>query len=358
MNVPLIEAKLSVKKENFGKTNDGKKVELYTLTNSKGSEAKIITFGGTLVSLKVPDKTGKFGDVVLGFDTIADYEKHNAYFGALIGRYANRIEKARFTLNGKTYNLTKNNGENNLHGGPKGFNRVIWTAKSSTNKNGANLLLTYFSKDGEEGFPANLTVKVTYSLTENDELKIIYSATADNDTIVNLTQHSYFNLAGSGEILHHWLTINADKFTPIDANSIPFGELKSVKNTPFDFTDSTKIGDKINLDDEQLKNGKGYDHNWVLQKKGAELSLAAKVFEEISGREMEVWTTEPGLQFYSGNFLDEVKGKYGNIYTHQTGFCLEAQNFPDSPNKKNFPSPILKKGRTYRQTTIYKFSLI
>lgn len=355
MNVSLIVAKPTIKKENFGKTSDGKNVELYTLTNSKGTEAKIITYGGTVVSLKVPDKNGKLGDVVLGFETIADYEKQTSYIGALIGRYANRIGNAKFTLNGKTYNLAKNNGENNLHGGPKGYDRVVWTAQPSISKNSANLLLIYSSRDGEEGFPANLIVAATYSLTENNELKVVYSATADNDTIINLTQHSYFNLAGSGEILNHSLMLNADRFTPIDAGSIPFGELKSVKNTPFDFTAPTKIGERINNDDEQLKNGKGYDHNWVLNKKGNPLSLAAKVSEETSGRVLEVWTTEPGLQFYSGNFLDGAKGKYGNIYAYRTGFCLEAQNFPDSPNKPNFPSPVLKKGVFYRQTTIYKF---
>lgn len=359
MSVLSIEAKPTIKIDNFGNTSDGKNVKIYTLTNSKGAEAKIITYGGTVVSLKIPDKNGKMGDVVLGFDSVADYENQTSYIGALIGRYANRIGNAQFTLNGKTYNLAKNNGENNLHGGPQGYDRIVWyVADASVDNNGAHLVLQHISKDKDQGFPGSLALEVVYTLTEKNDLKVSYLAIAETeDTIVNLTQHSYFNLAGSGEILNHSLMLNANKFTPIDAGSIPFGDLKSVKGTPFDFTKPTKIGDRINNDDEQLKNGKGYDHNWVLNKKGKELSLAAKVSEETSGRVMEVWTTEPGLQFYSGNFLTGAKGKYGNTYAYRTGFCLEAQNFPDSPNKKNFPSPILKKGQTYRQTTIYKFSV-
>ncbi len=343
----------------FGKTADGKAVEIYTLTNSKGSEAQIITYGGTVVSLRVPDKSGKLADVVLGFDSVAGYEKHTAYMGALIGRYGNRIAKGRFTLNGNTYGLAINNGENHLHGGPKGYDKVVWTARPSTNANGANLELTYLSRDGEEGYPGNLSIRVIYSLTEKNELKIAYSATTDKDTVVNLTHHSYFNLAGAGngDILGHELTLNAGKFTPTDSGSIPTGELRDVKGTPFDFTRSTAIGARINQDDQQLKFGQGYDHNYVLNKTGKGLSLAATVYEPQSGRVMEVFTTEPGMQLYSGNFLDgSVAGKSGQSYLKNTGFCLESQHYPDSPNKPKFPSTTLKKGQRYSTTTIYKFS--
>jgi aldose 1-epimerase len=350
ISVVGIEAKPKVKKEFYGKTADGKSVEQFTLTNSSGSEAKIITFGGIITSLKVPDKNGQFGNIVLGYDNLQGYESDSFYLGALIGRYANRIGNAQFTLNGKTYNLAKNNGENNLHGGPKGYHKVVWTGRSFVDKNGANLELKYLSKDGEEGFPSNLNIKVIYTLTENNELKVDYFAVPDNDTIVNLTQHSYFNLAGKGDILSHQLQINSEKYTPTDQGAIPGGEFKNVKGTPFDFNNLTEIGKRINDQDQQLIFGKGYDHNWVLNKKGKELNLAAKVFETTSGRLMEVWTTEPGLQFYAGNFLTPP-------FTYRGAMCLEAQNFPDSPNKKNFPSPILKKGKTYRQTTIYKFAV-
>jgi aldose 1-epimerase len=353
------EAKSSVKKRAFGKTADGQAVEIYILKNSKNAEAQIITYGGSVVSLKMPDKNGKFADVVLGYDSIADYEKNTYYVGALIGRYGNRIAKGKFSLDGTEYTLAKNNGENHLHGGLKGFDKVVWTAKPSTDKTGANLELTYFSRDGEEGYPANLSVKVVYTLTENNELKIVYSATADKNTVINLTHHSYFNLAGAGagDILNHQLTLSADRFTPTDDGSIPLGELRSVKGTPFDFLTPAAIGARIDQTDEQLKFGSGYDHNWVLNKTDNSLSLAATVFEPTSGRVMEVFTTERGLQFYAGNFLDgAIKGKNGQNYPRRSGFCLEAQNFPDSPNKPQFPSPVLKKGETYSQTTIYKFS--
>ncbi|MEZ5426887.1 MAG: aldose epimerase family protein [Pyrinomonadaceae bacterium] len=355
-----IEAKPTVKKAKFGKTVGGQKVDVYTLKNSRGAETKIITYGGTVVSLKVPDKDGKLGDVVLGYDSIADYEKGTSYFGALIGRYANRIAKGKFSLAGKEYSLAANNNGNHLHGGIKGFDKVVWKAKSSTDKEGANLELTYLSRDGEEGYPGNLSVKVIYSLTENNELKLVYTATADKETIVNLTHHSYFNLAGagSGTILDHILYINADRFTPTDDVAIPFGELKSVKGTPFDFTTPTAIGARINDDNEQLKFGKGYDHNFVLNKSDDSLILAARVFEKMSGRGMEVFTTEPGIQLYTGNYLDgSIKGKGGQDYPFRTGFCLETQHFPDSPNEPDFPSTVLKPGETYHQTTVYKFSV-
>ncbi|CAN5386266.1 galactose mutarotase [soil metagenome] len=353
-------AKPKVSKKVFGKTADGKAVEIFTLTNTKGSEAKIMTYGGAVVSLKVPDKRGRLGDVVLGFDSVADYEKHTSFFGALIGRYGNRIAKGKFSLGGKEFTLATNNGENHLHGGVKGYDKVVWKGQASTDASGANLTLTYLSRDGEEGYPGNLRITVVYSLTENNELKIVYSATTDKTTVVNLTHHSYFNLAGAGDpsILDHKLTLYASRFTPTDAGSIPNGELRSVKGTPFDFTRSTAIGERINKDDEQLKFGQGYDHNWVLTKKGNGLTLAAKVYEATSGRTMEVLTTEPGLQFYSGNFLDgSIKGKSGQDYPKRSGFCLEAQHYPDSPNEPKFPSTVLKPGQRYSQTTIYKFSV-
>ena len=347
-----------ISKAPFGTTKDGKPVEIYTLTNSRGSEATIITYGGAVVSLKVPDKQGKVGDVVLGFDSIASYEKHTAYFGALIGRYGNRIAKGKFTLDKHEYTLATNNGENHLHGGVKGFDKVVWTAKSSTDKKGANLELTYLSADGEEGYPGNLNVKVVYTLTEDNQLKIVYSATTDKTTVVNLTHHSYFNLAGSGDILKHQLMLKADRYTPTDKRSIPTGELASVAGTPFDFRKETAIGARIDQDDEQLKFGRGYDHNFVLTRKGKGVELAARVYEPTSGRVMDVLTTEPGIQFYSGNFLDgSIPGKGGKSYPFRSGFCLETQHYPDSPNRPNCPSTTLKPGQKYTQTTIYAFSV-
>ena len=358
--VIAVAAKPKITKRSFGKTADGKAIEIYTLTNTGGAETQIIPYGGAVVSLKVPDKSGKLGDIVLGYGSVADYEKHTSFFGALIGRYGNRIGKAKFSVGGKQYTLTANNGENHLHGGPKGYDRVVWAARPSTDVNGANIEMSYVSRDGEEGYPGNLKIKVVYTLTEKNELKIAYSATTDKDTVVNLTHHSYFNLAGAGNnsILTHQLTLNADRFTPTDGGSIPTGELLSVKGTPFDFTRPTGIGARIDQTDEQLKFGQGYDHNWVLNKNGSELSLAASVYEPTSGRVMEVLTTEPGLQFYSGNFLDDaIKGKSGQRYPKRSGFCLEAQHFPDSPNQPAFPSTTLKPGAVYTQTTIYRFSV-
>src|ERR1035437_9578052 len=357
---PAVQAKPTIRKDSSGKTADGKPVAIYTLTNSKGIEARIITYGGAVVSLRVPDRNGKLGDVVLGFDSVADYEKHTSYFGALIGRYGNRIGKGTFTLDGNVYSLAVNNGVNHLHGGLRGFDKVVWDARPSTGSAGASLDLTYFSRDGEEGYPGNLTVKVVYTLTEENELKIVYSASTDKPAVVNLTHHSYFNLdcAGSGSILDHLLTLNAGRFPPTDDGSIPTGELRAVKGTPFDFTKPTEIGSRIAPADQQLKFGSGYDHNWVLDKAGNTLGLAATVFELVSGRVMEVFTTEPGLQFYSGNFLDgSIPGKSGQEYPKRSGFCLEAQHFPDSPNKPMFPSTVLKPGQKYSQTTISKFSV-
>jgi aldose 1-epimerase len=349
----------SMNKEPFGKTPDGKEVDIYTLKNSAGMEARIMTYGGILVSLKVPDKDGKLADVVLGYDSLSQYIANNPYFGALIGRYGNRIGKARFTLHGKEYTLAANNGPNSLHGGLKGFDKVVWGVKDADSKEGKSLALTYVSKDGEEGYPGTLSVEVTYTLADSNELRIDYKATTDKPTVLNLTQHSYFNLAGAGDgdILKEVLFIDADRFTPVDATLIPTGELKTVKGTPLDFTQPTPIGARINDRDQQLKYGLGYDFNWVLNKKEGELTLAARVQDPSSGRIMEVYTTEPGLQFYSGNFLDGTAiGKGGLKYGHRYGFCLETQHFPDSPNEPKFPSTELDPGQTYTSTTIYKFS--
>jgi len=354
-------AKPGIRKEPFGKTADGKAVDLYTLTNANGVEAKITNYGGAVVSMKVPDRNRKFDDVVLGYDTLDGYLNDKFYMGVLVGRYANRIAGGRFKLGGKEYTLAQNNDVNHLHGGIVGFSKVVWRAAPFRVRGGQGLRLTYLSKDGEEGYPGNMTVIASYILTNKNELKIDYSATSDKATVINLTNHAYFNLAGagSGDILGHELLINADRFTPTDSGSIPTGELRSVKGTPMDFTQPNAIGARIEQPDEQLGFGHGYDQNWVLNKGGggAAPPLAARVIEPKTGRVMEVYTTEPGLQFYSGNFLeDATTGKGGKVYNRRNGFCLEAQHFPDSPNKPNFPSVVLAPGRKYTQTTIYKFS--
>ncbi len=327
-----------------------------TLINKNGMMATITPYGGKIISLLVPDKNGELGDVVLGYDTADQYIQGNPYFGAMIGRYGNRIAKGKFSLEGTEYQLKTNNGLNALHGGPGGFHNVNWQLEKSEERNKSQLY--YESKDGEEGYHGTLKVKVTYSLTDENELMIDYEATTDKTTVVNLTHHSFFNLAGAGNgtILDHSLVINSEKFTPVDEGLIPTGELKNVAGTPFDFTKAIKIGERINQDDEQLKNGKGYDHNWVLLRKDNELSFAARVSEPTSGRVMEVWTTEPGLQFYSGNFLDGKDiGKGGKKYEFRSAFCLETQHYPDSPNQPAFPSTVLKPGEVYKQKTIYKF---
>jgi aldose 1-epimerase len=350
------EAKSKMQKQSFGNTEDGQQVDLYILTNKNGMEAAITNYGGTVVSLKVPDRNGKLEDVVLGYDKLDGYADGKAYIGATVGRYANRIAHATFTLDGTAYTLAKNDGDNHLHGG---FNKRVWTAKDISSGAGQALELTYLSKDGEEGFPGSLSVKVVYTLTDQNELKIDYSATTDKDTVLNLTNHAYFNLAGqgNGDILQHQIMIRADRFTPIDATSIPTGELRSVKGTPFDFTSATAIGTRIDQDDQQLKLGRGYDHNWVLNSgaSGA-LSLAAQAYDPHSGRVLEVLTTEPGIQLYTGNFLDGIHGKGGKVYNRRYAFCLETQHFPDSPNKPNFPSTELKPGHQFQSTTVYKFS--
>ena len=342
----------------FGQTKDGTPVTLFTLRNSKGAEAGIINYGGLVIFLKVPDRDGTFGDVVLGYDNLADYIKDTPYFGAMIGRYGNRIAKGKFTLDGKEYTLAINNGPNALHGGLKGFDKVIWEPRVFATLDGPSLELRYTSKDGEEGYPGTLTVKATYTLTEDNALKLDFTATTDKDTVLNLTQHSYFNLAGKGDILNHQVTIPADKFTPVDSTLIPTGELKPVDGTPFDFRTPTAIGARIGQDDEQLKFGGGYDHNWVVNKPMGQLGLMGRVYEPTTGRVLEVFSTEPGLQFYTGNFLDgKLTGKGGWVYQFRNGFCMEAQHYPDSPNQPNFPSVVLKPGEVYRNTIIFKFSV-
>jgi aldose 1-epimerase len=346
-------------KELYGTLPDGTVVDLYTLKNGQGMEAKIITYGGIVVSLRVPDRAGALDDVVLGYDSLSSYVAANPYFGALIGRYGNRIANGEFTLDGVRYALAKNDGVNHLHGGLRGFDKVVWKAEPVTRPDGEALVLTYISKDGEEGYPGTLYVQVTYVVTDSNELRIEYSATSDRATHVNLTHHSYFHLggAGRGDILSHVLMIRADQFTPVRQGLIPTGELRDVTGTPLDFRKPTPIGARIGADDEQLRLGLGYDHNWVLNKMDNSLALAARVTEPVSGRVMEVYTQEPGLQFYSGNFLNGTNiGKRGIAYQYRWGFCLESQHFPDSPNNPQFPSTLLEPGRRYQTTTVYRFS--
>lgn len=350
----------TMEKTFFGKTPDGTEVFLYTLQNNNGMEARITNYGGTVISLLVPDRDGKRADIVLGFDSLAHYIRDSPYFGSLIGRYGNRIGKGIFELQGMKYALATNNGANHLHGGLKGFDKVVWSVDERESKAGKVLVLNYLSKDGEEGYPGSLSVKVVYSMTDSNALKIEYSATTDKPTVANLTHHSYFNLAGAGNghILDHELFIDADRFTPVDPGLIPTGELKSVRGTPMDFTTPALIGARINDPYDQMKIGGGYDHNWVLNKPANLLGIAARAYERTSGRVMEVLTTEPGLQFYSGNFLNGTHiGKGGRKYDHRYGFCLETQHFPDSPNKPQFPTTVLSPGQTLTSTTVYRFSV-
>jgi aldose 1-epimerase len=350
------EAKTKVTSQPFGQLQDGTPVELFTLSDGL-FEARIATYGGVLVSFKAPDRSGNVADVVLGFDDLEGYVANfngpsDAFFGALIGRYANRIAHGTFTLDGQKYSLPLNNGENSLHGGPHGFNNVVWTAKPID----AGVELTYLSKDGEAGYPGNLTATVRYTLKKGD-FQIEYSATTAKDTVVNLTNHAYFNLAGTGDILSHQVTLHASRFTPVDAGLIPTGELKPVDSTPFDFRKPNAIGGRINENDEQLHRGRGYDHNWVLDNKGGKLAEAADLYDPASGRVLKVLTDQPGIQFYSGNFLDgSIKGKGGKPYRLHSGLCLETQHFPDSPNHPDFPTTELKPGERYHTVTIYRFS--
>ncbi len=343
----------------FGKTTDGTEVQLFTLTNANGAKASITNFGGILTSLMVPDKDGKLGDVILGFDNVSGYQspeflKSGPYFGALIGRYGNRIKGGKFSLDGKEYTLAKNNGPNTLHGGKVGFDKVVWTAEPETSADGQSLKLTYLSKDGEEGYPGNLSVTVVYTLTADNALKIDYTATTDKATPINLTNHAYFNLNhGAGkDILAHEVTIPADRYTVVDDGLIPTGELRPVKGTAFDFTTPHAIGERIG----QVPGG--YDHNWVLNNATGKQHAAAMVYEPVSGRTLEVTTDEPGIQFYTGNFLDgTLTGKGGTVYGKNAGFCLETQHFPDSPNQPAFPRTVLQPGDTYHSVSVYKFGV-
>jgi aldose 1-epimerase len=349
--------KSGVQQQDFG-TRDGRPIILYTLTNAHGVEVRAMNYGGIILSLRVPDRKGQLADIVLGHEKAEEYMPNPPYLGAIVGRYANRIANGTFTLDGKTYSLPKNDGPNTLHGGvTRTFDKVLWDGEPLKGKNG--VAFTYLSKDGEEGFPGNLRVTVTYTLTDSNELVIDDQATTDKATPINVSQHSYFNLkgAGNGDILDHEIMISADKFTPVDKNLIPTGELRAVKGTPFDFTTSTKIGARIEDPYEQMVLGHGYDHNFVLNRKGAGLSLAARVYEPTTGRVLEVSTTQPAVQFYTGNFLDgSVTGKEGHVYKRRYGFCLETQHYPDSPNHPDFPSTILKPGEKFQQTTVFKFS--
>jgi aldose 1-epimerase len=343
----------------WGALPSGETVSLYKLRNEKGIEATISNFGGRLVTLKVPDRAEKFADIVLGYDTLEPYTKPNPFFGTLVGRYANRIANGEFTLNGKKYTLAKNNGPNALHGGPQGFDKKVWLPEIS--KDGQSLKLTYVSKDGEEGYPGRLTAVVTYSLSNENALSIDYSATTDADTVLNLTNHSYFNLAGhdNGKILDHELMITADKFTPVNDKLIPTGELKSVEGTPFDFRQPTKVGARIDSPDQQIQYGSGYDHNFVLNRAGDAPTLAARITEPQSGRVMDVLTTQPGVQFYTANHINgEIKGKAGATYRMRSAYCFETQHFPDTPNQPTFPTALLKAGETYHQITVFRFSTV
>jgi aldose 1-epimerase len=355
------EASMKIEKSDYGKTEVGKPVELYTLTNEQGVQVTITNWGATVVSAVVPDRTGRMADVLLGYDSAEGVLGDTAYMGSTVGRYGNRIAKGRFSLNGREYRLAQNNGENHLHGGLKGFNKKLWEAREVKSSDSVGVAMRYLSADGEEGYPGNLDVTVTFKLDNQNQLHIEYEASTDKDTVVNLTNHAYFNLRGdaAGNILDHEVMLNADRFTPVDEGLIPTGELQQVAGTPFDFRQPEKIGARINADHQQLVFGQGYDHNWVIRQSGDESStrLAARVHEPISGRVLEVLTTEPGIQFYTGNFLDgSIKGKKGVAYQQRYGFCLETQHFPDSPNQSNFPSTVLKPGQKYHTTTVYRFT--
>jgi len=350
----------TVQRSLFGELPDGREVYAYTLDNGRGVKVEAITYGGIIVSLDTPDRRGRRSDIVLGYDDLSGYLKETPYFGAIIGRYGNRIANARFTLDGRTYQLAANNGPNHLHGGAVGFDKVLWSATPFSRVDSVGVVFRYTSPDGEEGYPGNLAATVTYTLTTEGSLVFDDEATTDKPTPVNLTQHSYFNLAGDGarDVLDQVLTIYADSFTPVDSTLIPTGAIEPVAGTPFDFRTPTAIGARIGAADQQLEYAGGYDHNYVLDRRGPGLVHAAHVYDPDTGRTLDVYTTEPGLQFYSGNFLDgSLVGKSGHVYEHRYGFCLEAQHYPDSPNEPGFPSTILRPGEEYRSRTVLKFGV-
>lgn len=345
----------------FGQLPDGRAVELFALTNAHAVEVRMMTYGAIVTAIRTPDRAGRLDDIVLGFDSLAGYLEKSPYFGAIVGRYANRIANGQFTLDGVTYHLPRNNGPNTLHGGIRGFDKVLWTGEPFENDSGTGVTLRYTSPDGEEGFPGTVSARVTYTLTPRDELVVDYEATSDKATPINLSQHSYWNLHGAsgGSILDHDLTLNAGAFTPVDSTLIPTGELRSVQGTPFDFRHATPIGARIEQEDTQLRFGRGYDHNWVIDRGGStRLVHAAQLADPTSGRTLDISTTEPGVQFYTGNFLDgSINGKGRRAYAPHTGLCLETQHFPDSPNHPTFPSTILRPGATYRSRTVFSFGV-
>jgi aldose 1-epimerase len=352
---------LKIDKIQFGETMDGTGVDQFILSNNNGMEVRIINYGGIITYWTAPDKNGDYKDIVLGYNTLAEYEAETPYFGALIGRYGNRIAKGKFSLGNQEYTLAVNNGVNHLHGGLKGFDKVIWDAKTIVSDSTVSLELSYLSKDMEEGYPGNLETKVTYTLNNKDELSVNYEATTDKPTIVNLTQHSYFNLTAdfNHDILGHELVINADSFLPVDNTLIPTGEFRDVTGTPFDFKTSKAIGIHIDNENIQLKNGLGYDHCWVLNDQNTGVRFVASAYEPVSGRLLEVFSDEPGIQFYSGNFLDgTLPSKNKGMYQHRTGFCFETQHYPDSPNQKNFPSVRLNPGEKYNSKTVFRLSAV
>jgi aldose 1-epimerase len=357
----FVAAATGVTETSFGTAPDGSPVRLFTLTNANGMELRAITYGIIIVSLKVPDRNGALGDVVVGHDAMEGYLTRSRFFGAVVGRYGNRIANGRFTLDGHTYQLTQNNGTNHLHGGTRGFDKIVWDAKVTTDPRGPSVAFTHTSPDGHEGYPGKLAARVVYTLTSDNSLVVEYSATTDKPTIVNMTQHTYWNLGGdgSGKIVDHLLTINADRFTPVDSTVIPTGELAPVEGTPFDFRKATPIGARIDADHPQIKIASGYDHNYALNRTGDGLEQVIRVVDPKSGRTMDISTTEPGVQFYSANKLDDSYiGKSGHVYNARTAYCLETQHYPDSPNKPNFPSPVVRPGKPYQSTTVFKFGVV
>lgn len=348
---------MQITSQPFGTLPSGAAADLFTLRNNHGVATTITNYGGTIVTLHTPDRRGQPGEITLGFDTFEEYLGTNPFFGCIAGRFANRIAHARFQLDGVTYDLARNDGQNSLHGGVKGFDKVLWRAEPFQSAAGVGVKLSYLSADGEEGYPGNLAAAVTYTLTDANELRLDYTATTDKPTVLNLTNHAYFNLAGQGDILGHEIMLVADRFTPIDGTLIPTGELRSVEGTPLDFRRPTVIGARIEQDDAQLRFGGGYDHNWIVNQPEAGLRLAAVVTEATSGRKLEVHTTQPGIQFYSGNMLPTLTGRGGATYARRYGLCLETQHFPDSPNQPNFPAAVLRPGETYAETTVFTFGL-